>query len=124
MAPDAAECCATSHHCRAARRSPRWCAAGCRAPSCAVGGTPRSAVPAHPTARRSIRHNQLHLSHLSSPKYRDRSQALTDPRLRRMQYTDANEMERLGLADWLVGAIMTVLILTGIVIAVIAWQSP
>src|SRR3954451_24345468 len=76
MAPDAAECCAISHHSRAARQSPRGCGGGSCAPSCAVGGTAQSAGPAQPIAHRSKRHNQFHLSW---SQYWDRHQELTGP---------------------------------------------
>src|SRR3954464_9645513 len=74
--PRAAECCAISRHSRAARRSPRWCVEGCRARSCGVGGTARSAVPVHPIEHLSKRHSQLLVS---CPQYRDRHQELTGP---------------------------------------------
>jgi predicted transposase YbfD/YdcC len=61
-AVEAAEYCAISRRSGAARRSPRWCGGGCHAPSCAAGGTARSAVPVQPIAHRSKRHNQFHLS--------------------------------------------------------------
>src|SRR3954451_22567401 len=78
MAPDAAECCAISHHSRAARQSPRGCGGGSCAPSCAVGGTAQSAGPAQPIAHRSKRHNQFHLSW---SQYWDRHQELTGPKI-------------------------------------------
>src|SRR4051794_37864900 len=89
MAPDAAECCAISRHCRAARRSPLWCAGGWHAASCGPGGTAQSAVPAQPTAHLSKRHNQVHLSW---PKYWDRAQELTGPSIQSCQISGCAEM--------------------------------